>query len=678
MSSLIDLAVPYRIPKTLHYRYPSSLEAVEVGSVVQVTLGKRTTHAFVMGFPEVTTLDEAKLKEVEQVLVAQPVFDIPTLKFLRWISEYYCHPIGEVLAAALPRNFWKLSEKQKKSREKLTHDPLFMQEMGLAESASAKPELTADQEFAVSRILDPEDKRPVLLHGVTGSGKTEVYMSVIEKQIEVGKGTIVLVPEIALTPQLVGRFSSRFPGKVAIVHSDLTIRERYVQWERVRQGIARIVVGARSAIFAPVSDLGLIVVDEEHETSYKQEDSVRYHARDVAVLRARFSEAKVVLGSATPSVESYWHAQNGKYQLTTLMKRINEKPLPKTHFVDMKEKQLWQSPQTPWLSRLLYQKIQQTLKSKQQVMLYLNRLGYAHFLFCKDCGHSWRCSNCDVTLTYYRFPPLLRCHYCGYADKPPETCTDCNGNDLDAMGLGTEQVEKQLVELLPDARIERMDRGVVKTRADLEGLLKRMARREIDVLIGTQMITKGHDFPGIALVGILSADASLNVPDFRAHERTFQVITQVSGRAGRADIPGEVVVQSMNPDHPILQAASEYRCYDYYRMEIDTRKAFEFPPFSRMAMIRFEHRQAHQLEKFATELCHVLTHTATKRNWDCSVIGPSEAPISKIKNVCRWQSLIKSSTIKDLHQMLAVANQFHAHQKAPVKMIFDVDPVSVM
>lgn len=667
---IVDVAVPYRVGQTFHYSVDLEQSAgLTVGSVVRVALRNRPTHAFVIGFPEHTDIDPAKLKGIQEVLIREPLFDAEMLGFLKWVSEYYCHPLGEVIAAAIPSQ--ALRQKKTTRKSKVTG------EIEAMPYSKEKPTLTEEQEFAVARIMDNEGK-PILLHGVTGSGKTEVYMHVLEKIVAEGKGAIILVPEIALTPQLLGRFSSRFPNAVAVLHSDLTQKEKSTQWKKVLMGEAQIVVGARSAVFAPVKNLGLIVVDEEHEPSFKQEDSVRYHARDLAVVRAGRIGARVVLGSATPSLESYYNSQNGKYLYVTLKNRVENRPLPKTIFVDLREKGNFYAENTPWLSQTLGNALARALGEKQQSVLYLNRLGFAHFLYCEDCGHSWRCKNCDVALTFYRSPPLLKCHYCGNESRPPHTCDECQGIKLKTMGWGTEQVEKQLQEVFPKARIARMDRGAIKSRADLEGLLHTISRQEIDIVIGTQMIAKGHDFPGISLVGVLMADASLNVPDFRAHERTFQIITQVSGRAGRHQIPGTVVIQSMNPEHPVLRAAAENRSVDYYRNELEARRQFGFPPHVRLAMFRFQHSQLPKVEAFAHQTITFAHREIQKNGLQCLMLGPAEAPLARLNNLYRWQCLVKSKSVKDMQRLLRGVQNWVALQKSTVGFAVDVDPINAM
>jgi len=667
---IVDVVVPYRVGQSFHYEISSSeRDQLQLGSVIEVPLGTRKTHAFVLGFPESTSVPENRMRSIEKIISDIPAFDEPMLKFYRWVADYYCYPLGEVIAAAIPKVC--LNQKYRSKA------PVSPQVDGQVEQTQA-PELNDEQRFAVSRILENSSQRPVLLHGVTGSGKTEVYMAAMAEALSVGKGALVLVPEIALTPQLWTRFSSRFPGKVAVLHSDLTPRERWIEWERVRKAEATIAVGARSAVFAPVKDLGLIIVDEEHETSFKQEDSLRYHARDLAVVRGKFQNAKVILGSATPSLESYHHSQSGKYDYITLKNRVESKALPKIQFVDMRSSRDVSLEGHPWLSRVLLQKVRQTISQGHQAMLFLNRLGYAHFLYCADCGHTWKCLNCDVTLTYYRHPPGLKCHYCALHLEVPSVCEACSGTKLQEMGLGTEQVEQAFHELLPEVRTARMDRSVIKTRKDLIQTLKSVHRREVDLLIGTQMMAKGHDFPGITLVGVLMADASLNMPDFRANEKTFQLITQVSGRAGRGDLPGEVILQTICPEHPVLQAAAEYRWKDFYDRELQHRKQFNFSPWSRLAMIRFQHSGLPVVESYAEGACDFLRKATEALNLKTQILGPSPAPLSRIKNKFRWQCLIRAESVGDLQRLLKQFTHYQTQVKSRVESTIDVDPMHAM
>lgn len=669
---IVDIAVPVKVPGSFHYFVEEDIaKTLELGAVLEVPFGSRQLEGFVLGLQENTDIAANKIKSITQVVQLEPVFDEAMLKFFKWVSEYYCHPLGEVIATAVPKIAW-VNKKEKKSKP----SDLIARMEETDFLPAAKPSLTCEQAHAVKTILNPSDDKPVLIHGVTGSGKTEIYMSVLDSMVANGKTGLVLVPEIALTPQLMNRFSSRFPGRVAVLHSELTPKERTYVWKRIRNAQVDVVIGARSAVFAPLKNLGVIIVDEEHETSFKQEDSLRYHGRDLAIVRASLSKAKVVLGSATPSIESYYHAKLGKYHYVELTQRINKQEMPKTTIVDLKDVETQFSAKVPWLTQPLVLKIQKALERKQQVMLFLNRLGYAHFLYCDDCGHTWRCKNCDVALTYYQNPPSLKCHYCAAIQKVPHVCEACTGLKLTSIGLGTEQVEKEIAKIFPTAKVERLDRGKIKDRKSLESLLSSISNREVDIVIGTQMMAKGHDFPGIALVGILVADASLNIPDFRASERTFQLITQVSGRAGRADTLGEVVVQTVNPLHPVIHYASHHQTKEFYDMELRMRKEFGFPPFNRLAMLRFQHKDKNRVEIFSYKVLSVIKQEIEARGFKSQVLGPSEAPLSKLKNYFRWQAMIKSESVKEMQMLLRIANEYVHKEKQSVQFSVDVDPMN--
>ncbi|MCB0405507.1 MAG: primosomal protein N' [Bdellovibrionales bacterium] len=666
---IIQVAVPFRVPKLFDYKIADAdADRVVPGSLVQVPFGSRLTHAFVLGFSETSTISDTKLKSVEAVLNESPVFDEKMLEFLRWVSAYYCHPLGETIATAVPKDSWRV---RKRKTRAITSDPTA----GLRPAHSERFELTPEQKQVLDEMDRHGHEKPYLLFGVTGSGKTEVYMNAIERFLNTDQSAIVLAPEISLTPQLVGRFSDRFPGQTAVLHSHLSPAERQREWKRAASGEARIVVGARSAVFAPVKNLALIIVDEEQEASFKQEDSLRYNARDIAVVRAKICGARVVLGSATPSLESYTNAKNEKFHLLTLKKRVLDRPLPQCQFVDIKNNDQLVDSHTPWFSKPLFAKIQDTIQNGQQVLLYLNRLGYAHFLFCHDCGHTEQCRNCDISLTYYRTPPRLKCHYCGASQAPPQTCSQCSGTHIIPMGVGTEQVEQALKHFFPKARIARMDRSVIKNRKDLEEVLQRVADGRVDIVIGTQMIAKGHDFPGIALVGILLADASLNIPDFRANERTFQILTQVAGRAGRAGHAGEVLIQTLNPDHWVLRAAAEHRSEDFYREESHLRQMVGFPPATRLALLRFQHSNPGTVRRFVEETVATLAKLPGAKK--CDIVGPAEAPLAKVKKLYRWQCLVKCSSAKELRALLIQIQQFVDRKKSPVQFAVDVDPVTL-
>ncbi len=673
---LIELVVPYKVSKSFHYAIDDSLKkSVHIGSIVEISFNKRITHGFIIGFPEKTSVNISSIKKIRRILNDEPFFDESTLKFFKWLSSYYCYPLGEVISSAFPERYWNLSELQKKRAIELSTDNFFLEKQSVFNNEFSKSiVLTKEQSLAVSRIMTSFQKRPILLHGVTGSGKTEVYMAIIEKVIKNGNTAIVLVPEISLTPQLVSRFWARFPKMLSVIHSNLTPQESYVHWRRIKSGQAQIVIGARSAVFSPLSKIGVIIVDEEHDNSYKQEDGFRYHARDVAVLRAKLNNAIVVLGSATPSLESYRNSLIGKYELIELKERVFSRPLPKAIFVDLREKDV-SLPKINWLSKLLAKKIENTIKENQQVLLYLNKLGFAHFIYCYDCGNTFKCRNCDVSLTYYLNPSILKCHYCSMEMRPPSLCPKCGGMNIKTVGLGTERIEKDLKSLFPEMRIIRLDRSVVKTSKQLQETIKTISEHRCDIIIGTQMVIKGHDFPLISLVGIIMADASLNIPDFRSYERTFQIITQVSGRAGRGNLRGEVVIQTLNPNQYILKAAAENRISDFYASELHSRKKSNFPPFSRIVLLGFQNQNASKVEQWAIDVTMKIREFIKESKLHCNVMGPSIAPIAKLANKYRWHCLIVGSVQKHIRQTISYAKNYAAIKKIPI--IIDVDPMNI-
>ena len=418
--------------------------------------------------------------------------------------------------------------------------------------------LTMEQEEAIKPVLktiDQDQHETFLLYGVTGSGKTEIYLQSIQEVLKKGKEAIVLVPEIALTPQMVDRFKGRFGNDVAVLHSALSTGEKYDEWRKVQRKEAKVVVGARSAIFAPFENLGIIIIDEEHETSYKQEELPRYHARDVAIHRARHHNCPVILGSATPSLESFARAKKDVYHLLTLSKRMNDRELPAVSIVDMREEM--RSGNRTMFSRELFEKIEDRLAKKEQIILFLNRRGHSSFMMCRDCGYVMQCPHCDISLTYHRVSNEMKCHYCGHDTGVPEICPECSSNHIRYFGTGTQKVEEELLKLLPEARIVRMDVDTTGRKGAHEKLLDHFQSGKADILLGTQMIAKGLDFPNITLVGVLSADTMLHLPDFRSGEKTFQLLTQVSGRAGRHELSGEVVIQTYTPEHYSIEYAGQ-------------------------------------------------------------------------------------------------------------------------
>ena len=520
-----------------------------------------------------------------------------------------------------------------------------------------------------------------LLHGVTGSGKTEVYLQAIAHALEQGKGAIVLVPEISLTPQTVERFKARFSHGplqtlVAVLHSHLSSGERHDEWHKIRQGRARIVIGARSAVFAPVEPLGLVIVDEEHEHSYKQEEAPRYNARDLAVVRGQQEGAVVVLGSATPCMESYYNVQRKKYFLLSLTERADEKNMPIVRIVDMRNASS-KGKGISIFSPQLHEAILQRLEKKEQVMLFLNRRGWSSSLQCPECGFVAECPNCSVSLTYHRSAQKLMCHICGHIDSAPSKCPEqnCGNASIRYSGLGTEKVEAALDKNFPSARVKRMDSDTLKRKEDYRRILGDFRSGKIDILVGTQMIAKGLHFPNVTLVGIIHADLSLHIPDFRAGERTFQLLTQVAGRAGRGDVEGEVYVQSFTPFHPAIQYARRHDYIGFYDQEIEFRQELRYPPVGRVALLTLRGRSEDRVRFFADHLRKEMDLLAIQLG-DIVVAGPAPAPLLRAENFYRYQIMIRTPRMPQLSRQLST--KFDS-LKIPedLRLIIDIDPVSL-
>ncbi len=551
-------------------------------------------------------------------------------------------------------------------------------EIGRAETGLI---LNKEQKAAVEKItrsIAAGKFSPHLLHGVTGSGKTEVYLNVIRKALDFEGGVIFLVPEISLTPQLLYRFNRRLRDyEIAVLHSGISRSARYDQWRRIQRGETRIVVGARSAIFAPVRNLKLIIVDEEHDTSYKQDDRMRYNARDLAIVKAKLTSAAVVLGSATPAIQTYYNIKKKKYAYLSLPGRVENRPLPQIEIVDMKDEKEG-SGRIPIISRPLRHEIGDTLRNKKQALLFLNRRGFSTFMCCFECGYVFKCLRCSVSMTHHAVNDTLKCHYCDYFINGPFICPSCRGRKVRSYGVGTERVEEEISELFPEARVERMDSDVTVKKGAYERLLKSLNSGDIDILVGTQMITKGHDFPNITLVGVVSADTSLNIPDFRAAERTFQLMTQVSGRSGRGDSPGRVIVQTFNPEHYAVKRAKEHDYPGFYGDEISLRRELGYPPFSRMVNLRISGTKKEKVAEDARQLgvlARRLSLDSSVRE-KVEVIGPAEAPIARIKGRYRWHLLLKGKDIKTLHTL--VGNILAKTLEDGIDIKVDADPVNFM
>jgi primosomal protein N' (replication factor Y) len=733
----ISVALPLGLDRTFTYAVPEKMRAiVRPGQRVVVPFGKgnRMATGWVISGQESTTL--AEVKSIAEILDPAPLLTEDLLDLAFWISRYYVCPLGQVFEAILPAAVknnagfktvqvvvrtakpeteaaGRILSKQRRVLDQLavTGPAVGPRELArqagctiavikcLAEKGLVRIEtlqvdgcsrdlfieleeqkpihLTAEQSLALQRIktlLAADKFGVVLLEGVTGSGKTEIYLRAIAEVVDAGRQAIVLVPEIALTPQTIRRFRERF-AHVAVLHSNLTDVERHRQWRDIAEGRADVVIGARSAVFAPVRDLGLIVIDEEHENSFKQDTSPRYHARDVAIMRANLVGAAVILGSATPSLESYQNIRAmDHYQMARLTQRIGGRPMPPVTIVDMRIEAAQRQGQHI-LSGPLQTAIDEAWRKQEQTILFLNRRGFATHLFCTKCGHAARCPDCDVGLTYHAKPGILQCHYCGKRTKPPETCPACSAETVNYWGTGTQRVEEEVRRKFPDIRVERMDADAVARRGGHEAILSAFHDGEIDVLVGTQMVAKGLDFPNVTVVGVINADVALSLPDFRANERAFQLITQVAGRTGRGPKGGRVFVQSFQPEHLSIQLAAKHDFESFAKDELAARRLRGYPPFGRLARIicRSQSRQkaAEAIQAMAGRLIEPARLAGIK------MLGPQPCPVAKISRFWRYHILLKSPNAKSL---MFLWDKVRAELSPPggVQMAIDVDPQSTL
>ncbi len=569
-----------------------------------------------------------------------------------------------------------------------TYDaPVLKTPAGFEPLPSVEPaRLYAQQEAALRAIqtfLRKGGFEPCLIHGVTGSGKTEVYVRAAREAIALGRQALVLVPEISLAAYMEGLLRSRFGDRIAVYHSGLSAGERYDQWVRIARGEVDVVIGARSALFAPLPDPGLIVVDEEHDFSYKQEESPRYQARDAAVVRGKMARAVVLLGSGTPSIQSYHNAVTGKYTMLSMPLRVERRPMPTVEVVDMKEAGSGKGATDAMISPVLRDALEEALGKRQQTLLFLNRRGFHRVFLCQRCGETVRCPNCDLTLIHHLKDNILACHYCGFRARPESTCRSCGYGKSRALGFGTERLESELQRLFPEAAIDRMDRDSTRKKGTAFKLLKRFGAGEIDILVGTQMITKGYDFPNVTLVGVVAADASLGFPDFRAAERTYHLLCQVAGRAGRGEKPGRVVVQTYNPAHYAITTARLYDYESFYREEVDLRSQLRYPPFSHLARLQIQGAGREATERVARRLGRGMEEIRRERDsWrgGMQILGPVEAPIARIKGKYRWQIMIKGDRASRLQQYLVRLEPLFNRltRGTDVNVVVDVDPYQML
>jgi primosomal protein N' (replication factor Y) len=754
--NFVRVVIPSPVKESLIYRVPAVfLERIAVGMRVIIPLGRRKVTGVVFELLSATSLLETR--EVLALPDEQPVLDATLLHLTQWMAQYYLATLGEVLATILPPSLRsqshrtivfkhqpvsltdpverKILEICRQRRGKVAVKTLtrviagrsIYRSLGRLESIGAIEiserlagqrkqnrktvldfELSAPPQTSLKRTLTPEQKDALaaiearlaqgtfetfLLHGVTGSGKTEIYLRAMERVRDMGRQSLILIPEISLTPQLIDRLETRFPGRVGILHSALTGAERWAHWWQVARGNVDIVIGARSAVFAPLPALGLVIVDEEHDPSYKQEEGLRYNARDIAVLRGKFLGCPVILGSATPAVESYENGLQGRYKLLEMTRRVHGRPLPQIKILDLRlessrreenDGRLATSNGKTVAQRLIsphfLELLQENHKNSRQSLIFLNRRGFSNFLQCGLCGHVLRCSYCSVSLTVHLRKKSVCCHHCNFNRPVTEVCPGCGNSSLSGVGAGTEQVEETLKRLLPAARVERMDRDTTSKRGSHEELIRRWERGEIDILIGTQMITKGHDVTGVTLVGALLADLSLNVPDFRAAERTFQLLSQVAGRSGRGDEPGNVIVQTYAPDHYAMQHLLNHDYKSFFAAERAFRRELNYPPFSRLVNLRLDGPKPEEVEIKAKALAKKLRERQSESQTfrqQIEVLGPAAAPIEKLRNRYRWQLLLKGKQISSLLEFARKAREI-LPQSRTIRLHIDVDPYSML
>ncbi|MDP3722422.1 MAG: primosomal protein N' [Candidatus Omnitrophota bacterium] len=680
--------VAFQIPleRSFHYLIPSELEGiVQPGMRVLAPFGRQERLGFVLGVGDTSPIKE--LKTIRRLIDPTPVISHERWTLAAWFSTYYCCSLGEALATMVPTQLRLAAVSPHAPRP--PGPPFTTVGAGLPPRPASgdgrgglaplppllKGQLSADQRRALSAITatlkTPQGHRMVLLHGVTGSGKTEIYLHAIHQALALGRSAICLVPEIALTPQTLARFRDAFGEHVAAWHSRLTLRQRASTWRQLTEGTCRVVVGTRSAVFAPLQTLGLIILDEEHDQSYKQGEHPRYHARTVALTRASLTQAAVLLGSATPSVESYYAATHKRGRLVSLPQRVQGRSLPQVDVIDMRQQWAARRRSEP-LSPLLQRALEETLASGEQAMLLLNRRGFARVVRCHACGLVARCARCTVPLVYHASRRELICHYCRFHQPPPEVCQACRKGDLRFRGAGTERVESELHRYFPTASIARMDRDTTTRRGSHDELYEAMKAQQIRLLVGTQMIAKGFDFPHVTLVGVVSADTALNLPDFRAGERTFDLLTQVAGRAGRGVRPGRVLIQTFCPSHYAIQAAARHDYHRFYHEEIGMRRRLRLPPFTHLVELTLQGSSSQRVQAAAEALAVALRRAAPHDR--LTLLGPAPHRLFRRRQTYRMCLLLKGRAVEPMVALLRSTLQAgRRFQGMPVAV--DVDPL---
>lgn len=688
----IDRPFTYKVKEEL-------LDIIEVGHRVKVPFGVKNnpTEAFVLGLKCEGIENVKKIKYISSILDDIPILTRDDLRLIDFLRENYLCKYIDAIRTIIPSGLSKGIKNKKKTvivfnkeldgmfkdkdnyvkivnliKEKdgeltkseiindyslssyslnkliengylLTEDRVVYRYNTRSYIEESKNVLNDEQKNAFNKILN-SDKKGFLLKGVTGSGKTEVYMNLVGETLKEGKSAIVLVPEISLTPQMIERFKGRFGKNVALFHSKLSQGERFDEWYRIKKGEARLVVGARSAIFLPLDNLGIIIIDEEHENTYKSEQNPKYSTKEVAKFLSEIKGCKYILGSATPSIETYYEALNGKLELVEIKNRVSNRPLPQMEIVDMREE--LKSRNLSLLSRSLYNEMKETLERKEQIILFLNRRGFSSFVSCRSCGYVFKCPECDLSMTYHKNGYLI-CHYCGRAQREQKVCPECGSKYVKFFGAGTQRVEEEVKKYFPKARVMRMDVDTTRSKDSHENIYNAFKSGEGDILIGTQMVSKGLDFKNVTLVGVLAADISLNIPDYRSSERTYQIITQVAGRAGRGEKKGKVVIQTYTPNSLSLQYAIENNYNDLYNEEIKVRKIMNYPPFSTIFLINSISKDEGKLKEFMNKVGESLRKLLDSRE-DIQILGPVPCIITKLKDNYRWQIIIKGNLDNNL------------------------------
>jgi len=643
--------------QTYTYIIPEGITC-KTGQRVTVPLGRRSVTGFVVNTGSTAPTESYVLKPISRVIDKQPVFAESEIELSKWMSSLYLCSPGEALSVMIPGG------------RRDSAIPALVADDDFSEKAHV---LTSHQEEAVEAICSG-DKSLYYLFGVTGSGKTEVFLQAAEWTIAAGKSVIYLVPEITLTHQLSDQVKNRFAGRVAVLHSALTPTQRLMEWMRIRRGEVDITIGARSAVFAPHENPGLIIIDEEHENSYKSGSSPRYHARQIAFHRSSISGAVLVMGSATPSLEAWYLMKTGRIQRLELPERVSGGSMPKVEVVDM-------TFEEGALSRKLQQEIRSVLQKKRQVILFLNRRGFSYFFHCKTCGYEMTCNHCSVSLTYHKERGRMVCHYCGQSRRPISVCPDCGSLDVGYSGFGTEMIEEEVAKLFPQARVARLDTDAAKKKEVVKKTLDDFRSGDIDILLGTQMVAKGLNFPGVDLVGIVLADSALHLPDFRAQERTFSLILQVSGRSGRFSNDGKVVVQTYRPDNSAVRLGAIGDIEQFCEQELSMRRMTKFPPYTRLSRLVFRSKDLKKVEKMADQADQILNQVI--RDVDCppeqkaDILGPAECPLARISGNYRWQIIIRSTSFPIL-RLVTASFMDRVKPMGGTFIEVDIDPVNLL